>query len=420
MSRPVRILMLLENNPYSRDGRVRREARALIEAGYQVSVICPRAPHQARREKLDGVEAYQYSPALFGYGKLGYVIEYAHAMLMTLILTIQVYFTRGFDVLHAHNPPDLFVLIAILFRPLGKKFVFDHHDLASEMFRVRFHGNTGIVYRLLRFFERLSCRWADCVVATNESYKRLEVERAGVPAERITVVRNGPAPRHFEMGAPHPSLVRPGQIVIGFVGEMGKQDGLDYLMRSLRNLRHKLGRSDWICALVGEGEKLDELRSMAGEFELTEHMFFVGRVKPHEVVEYVRGMDICVVPDPSNSYTDHCTMIKVMEYMAQAKPIVCFDLPETRHSAQGAAVYVEPNDEIKFARALVQLMDDPDERRRLGEEGFERAVHHLAWRHEAPKLIAMYDRMTGRPGNARRNTKEDARELRYAANGVST
>jgi colanic acid/amylovoran biosynthesis glycosyltransferase len=393
-----RVLMLLENCPYSEDGRVRREATALMAAGYSVTVICPRGRGEPRFKNYDGLLAYQYTPRSLGSGLLGYVVEYGNAMIATLLLSVYACIRRGFDVVHAHNPPDFFIVIALLYKLLGKQFVFDHHDLTPDMYQARFSGRqSGLVYRVLCFFERWSCRLADQVITTSQSYKQVEIERSGIDPHRITIVRNGPEPMHFRQVAPHADLKSPDKTVIGYVGEMGPLDGIDNLLRALKSLCYELHRDDWTCVLVGDGEVRLQLEKLARELGVGDHVQFVGRTTHAGVVPYLRAMDIGTIPDPKNPYNDRCTMIKTMEYMAQCVPIVSSDLRETRYSAGEAAIYVDPTDPCQFAHAIERLMDDPDLRRRMGEAGRNRAESVLAWNHSVPSLLGVYERLSRAP-----------------------
>ena len=380
--------MLLENNPYPQDSRVRQEASTLVEAGYRVTVICPRAQGQRQRETVAGVRVRRFPAPPEAAGVWGYLLEYSYAMLAAGVLSLVVFVREGFDVIHAHNPPDTFVFIAAFYKLLGKRFIYDHHDLAPEMYRARLEGRGNrLIYHTLVVLERLSCRLANHVIATNESYKTLAVQRGGVPAERVSVVRNGPEERV------RPSL-EPTQvdadIVLGYVGVMGVQDGLDYLLRALHHLRFDLNRTNFRCILIGSGDALEALEALAKQLKLGEHIQFAGWLSGGDLAQMLSTADICVVPDPSNPYTDRSTMIKVTEYMALAKPIVAFDLPEHRYTAQGAALYARPNDEYEFARALAYLMDHPAERRSMGEAGRKRVEAALSWRHSAPHLLQAY------------------------------
>lgn len=392
MRKGNRILMLLENLPFPMDVRVRREANALDAAGYRVTVICPAQNGQPFRETVNGVGVFRYPPPPAANGLLGYVWEYGYSMLASFFLSALVLFGDGFDVVHAHNPPDTFVLIAAFYKLLGKRFVYDHHDLSPEMYQARFPGGGNpAVYRVLVCLEKLSCRFADHVIVTNESYKTIAIERARLPESRITIVRNGiELSRLPSTTEPHPGLRANQKTIIGYVGIMGFQDGVDYLLRALRHLVRDLGRTDFFCVLVGAGDAFDCLKSMTEQFGLTSHVLFTGMVEHSRVAEYLSAADICVAPEPSAPYNDLSTAVKLMEYMSLGKPIVAFDLTEHRYTAQGAAAYVKPNDEMEFARTISELMDDAARRKALGQLGLERMETELAWDYSIPRLLAAY------------------------------
>jgi glycosyltransferase involved in cell wall biosynthesis len=386
-----RVLMLLENNPYPLDVRVRHEATALAAAGYGVAVICPAGAEQTWHETLNGVSVYRFPAPREGTGLFGFVWEYGYSMVAMLILSLIVLCREGFDVVHAHNPPDTLVFIAVLYKLLGKKFVYDHHDLSPEAFRARFgEESSRTVYNVLVLLERLSCRLADHVIATNESYKTMEVQRDQVPEERITVVRNGPDLSEFQRVDCQPSLHRSGRTLLGYAGVMGTQDGVEYLIRALRYLVNELGRSNVLCVLVGAGDAMDGSKGLVEELDLAGHVLFTGWVDQAMVAAYLSEADICVAPEPSNPFNDRSTMIKMMEYMALAKPIVAFDLPEHRVSAQDAAVYARPNDDFDLAQQIALLMEDSARRESMAQIGRERVESQLAWCYSARKLLDAY------------------------------
>ena len=387
-----RVLMLLENMPFPMDVRVRKEANALHAAGYRVTVICPARKTQPFRETVNGVRVFRYPPPPAANGFLGYVWEYGYSMLASFFLSALVFLGEGFDVIHAHNPPDTFVFIAAFYKLFGKRFVYDHHDLSPEMYQARFPGGgNAAVYRVLVWLENLSCRFADHVVVTNESYKKIARERARVPESRITIVRNGVELSSLRSTIePHPGLRAKQKIIIGYVGVMGFQDGVDYLLRALRHLVRDLGRTDFYCVLVGGGDAFDSLKSMAEQFGLTSHVLFTGMVEHSKVAEYLSAADICVAPEPSAPYNDLSTAVKLMEYMSLGKPIVAFDLTEHRYTAQGAAEYVKPNDELEFAKTISKLMDDAPRRKALGQIGRDRMEAELAWDFSVPRLLEVY------------------------------
>jgi glycosyltransferase involved in cell wall biosynthesis len=389
-----RVLMLVENVPYPQDNRVRNEAQTLKNAGYDVTVISPAEERQAHREMVNGVEVYRFWQSFEVHGVFGYAWEYAYSTAAIFALSLLVWMRKGFDVIHAANPPEVLVLIGIFYKLFGKRFIFDHHDLSPEMFCAGFGGTPNHpVHHILTWLERLSCRVADHVIATNESYKRIEMERGGVAEERITIVRNGPDLVRFRPVEPDPALRSHGKTVIAYIGIMGSHDGVEYLMRALQLLKRELGRSDFACVLIGKGEAVPKLKALVVEFGLQEHVRFTGWVTEAEKIRELSSAHICVDPDPWNPFNDRSTMIKIAEYMAMAKPIVAFDLTENRFTAQEAGLFVRASDELEFARALAQLMDDPVRRETMGRFGRRRVETTLAWSHSAPRLLDAYRRV---------------------------
>jgi glycosyltransferase involved in cell wall biosynthesis len=393
--------MLLENNPYPHDGRVRREAQTLIDAGYQVTVISPAPPGRRLSETVEGVRVFRYRAPRERDGFIGYLLEYGYAMTATFFLTLRVFMRHGFDVIHAHNPPDTFVLIALWYRMLGKKFVFDHHDLAPEMYDARFPRTAKpIVHRALLVLERLTFRTADHVIATNESYKTIALERGGLREDQVTIVRNGPEPGRVQSVPPDAELRSRAATIIGYVGELAPHDGVDYLIRALAHLVNDEERRDFHCVVIGTGTSLPGLRDLASDLGIDSFVTFTGWIPDEQLMSYLSTADICVDPDPSNPFTDRSTMIKMTEYMALGKPIVAFDLPEHRRTAQGAALYARPNEEADFAEKIIVLMDDPALRRRMSEIGLRRVEMELAWPHQQRRLLEAYERILSKPASA--------------------
>jgi glycosyltransferase involved in cell wall biosynthesis len=326
---------------------------------------------------------------------LGYIWEYGYSLVATFILSLIVWIRPGFDIIHAANPPDTAVLIALFYKLFGKQFVFDHHDLVPDMYKVRFtDGGNRLIDQILIWLEKLTCRFADHIIATNESYKSVEMQRGGVPEERITIVRNGPKLERMTVVEPDAGLKARGKVIIAYVGIMGVQDGLDYLLRALSALI-TMQRHDFYCVIIGKGSAVGEMKALAAKLGLDEYVCFTGFIPDADMIRYLSTADICVDPDPSNSFNDRCTMVKMMEYMALGKPIVAFDLPEHRVTAQKAALYARPNDERDFARQISVLMDDPDRRINMGRIGRERVRNELAWPYQAKHLLEAYASIRG-------------------------
>lgn len=390
--KPARVLMFVENCSYPRDVRVRREAESLAGAGCDVSVICPALKGQVRREKINGVRVYRYAAPPEARGQLGYVVEYGYSLLAAFVLALRIAVREGIDVIHAANPPDLFVLIAVLFKPFGVKFIYDQHDLAPDMYRARYSEShkTG-VESALRLCERWSYKLADQVVVANESYRESAEKRGRIPAGRVAIVRNGPDAKQLERSSKGSEYRgEPEQVIIAYLGLMGVQDGVVHLIRAMDHLVHELGATNCKCKLIGDGEERVRLEALVQTLGLETFVSFLGYIPDPDYLEHLLSADICVDPDPYSEYNDRSTMIKVMDYMSCGKPIVAFDLKETRRSAGDAAFYVKPNDEFEFAKALAYLMDHPEERAAMGRRGRERVERELSWASSAENLLRAY------------------------------
>jgi glycosyltransferase involved in cell wall biosynthesis len=400
-----RVLILVENLPSPFDRRVWQEALALRDAGYGVSIICPTGRgYDRKHEVIDDIHIWRYALPTEAEGAPGYLIEYGAALLLTFWLSLKVLFTRGFDAVHACNPPDLFFLIGAFYKLLGKKFVFDHHDASPELYLAKF-GRRDFLWKLMLWLEQATFRCADVSIATNESYRRIAIERGGMPPERVFVVRSGPSLERMKQVPAVETLKCGKRYLIGYVGVMGPQEGIDQLLRAVRHIVHKLKRKDIHFGLVGGGTSLPELRELARELEVADYVTFTGRVPDAEMLAMLNTADVCVNPDVANEMNDISTMNKVMEYMALGKPIVQFDLTEGRFSAQAASVYARKNDTMHFARKIVDLVDDPDKRRAMGAFGRKRVQEELEWCYEAPKLLAAYEALWARPAlTLRRST----------------
>ncbi|MBW4028284.1 MAG: glycosyltransferase family 4 protein [Acidobacteria bacterium] len=390
--------MLLENNYYPHDPRVRREAESLVLAGFDITVICPGMKGQPSREVRNGVRIWRYPGPADARDMIGYVREYGYSLVAALFLVSELGIRYGVDVIHAANPPDLFVLIAMLCRPFGVRFIYDQHDLAPEMYRARYWSRCKpSIAALLQILERISYRFADHVLVTNYSYMDCALKRGNVSPDRVSIVRNGPDDAQLGYLASHAvGLKTANQATIVYLGLMGALDGVDHLIQALHHLRYELGRIEFRCILVGSGEELPNLRQLACALGLEEYVHFTGFLPDPEFIAYLQAADICVDPDPSSEYNDRSTMLKIMDYMAAAKPIVAFDLPETRCSAAAAALYVKPNDELEFAKALAHLIDNPDQRREMGRIGRRRVEGDLSWSSSAKSLLRAYETVLNR------------------------
>jgi glycosyltransferase involved in cell wall biosynthesis len=385
---PGKALILVENLSVPFDRRVWQECTTLRDAGWEVHVICPQGTKRDTEPEavIDEVRIHRYPLTAATGGPAGYLQEYGSALWHTFRLARRV---GPVDVVHACNPPDLLFLVTRMLKRRGARFVFDQHDLVPELYLSRFDRGEDLLYRGVCALERATYRAADVVIATNESYRDVAIGRGGKRPEDVYVVRSAPAVERFRQVPPEPELKRGKPHLLCYLGVMGPQDGVDYALRSLALLLEQ--RTDWHAVFVGSGDTFDAMVGLSGKLGLGEHVEFTGRIPDGELVRYLSTADVCLSPDPLNPLNDVSTMNKIMEYMAMAKPIVSFDLKEARVSAGEAALYAPANDEQAFAELVGQLLDDPEERARMGKLGQTRVEGPLAWRESAKALLAAYD-----------------------------
>jgi len=393
-----RVLIIVQNLPVPFDRRVWLECQTLRDAGYDVTVVCPRGKDTGAYQVVDGVTIHGYRPYAPGGSALGFVLEYAYSFLATLRLALKARRRGRFDVVQACNPPDIFWPLARWFRLRdGSKFVFDHHDLCPELFQSRFPHGSPLALKGLRLLERATFRTADRVTSTNQSYRRVAIRRGGKAPEHVSVVRTGPDPQAMQPAAPVASERRGREHLVAYLGVMGPQDGVDVALAAADHLVHTLGRTDVSFTLMGGGDCQPELVAERDRLGLQDYVELPGRVPDEYVADVLSTADVGLSPDPLNPLNDVSTMNKTMEYMAYGLPVVAFDLVETRVSAGEAAVYADPESgPVGFAEALVRLLDDPEARMLMGKLGRERIEDQLAWEHQAPSYLAVFDELTER------------------------
>jgi glycosyltransferase involved in cell wall biosynthesis len=382
-------LIIVQNLPVPFDRRVWLEACALKEAGFEVSVVCPKAHGDPSFQELDGIRIRKYAPPPATTGTVSYLWEFAYCWARTLALVLRASACEGFDVIQACNPPDTYWALALPFKLFGKRFVFDQHDLCPEVYDSRFAGGSRILRRGLRLLERATYRVADHVIATNDSYRETAISRGRIPPHMVTVVRTGPDPNRLRRG-PAVDDWRGGRpFLCAYLGVMGPQDGVDLALEALAAIVAS-GRTDVQFVLMGSGDSYETLVTMADRLGVSNFVTFTGRVPDKTVFEVLSTADLGLSPDPLNPLNDVSTMNKTMEYMSFELPVVAFDLKETRVSAGEAAVYAQPNDTSAFARLITELLDDPERRSAMGRLGRERVERVLAWQHQAPRLVGVY------------------------------
>ena len=375
-----KVCIVVENLPVPFDRRVWQESLALKEAGAEVTVICPQTKnYPLEYEELEGIRIYRH-PLPEANRSIEYIKEYLGALYHETRLLFKVFRKQGVqDVIHACNPPDLiFIAAAPFFFFTRCRFLFDHHDINPELWIAKF-GKKGLGYKAMILVERLTYHFAKHAIVTNESYKEIAMRR-------ISKLKVGPAKPEVKNGFKY---------LVGYIGVMGKQEGIDLLLQSVDYIVNRKGRKDIRFCIMGGGPALDELREMNAKMGLTDYVEFPGRVSDEYLADVLNTADVCVNPDLPSEMNDKSTMNKIMEYMAFGKPIVQFTLKEGKFSAQEASLYAKNTDTDDFAEKILWLLENPEKASGMGKFGRERVVNELSWDFEKPKLIGAYKKLLG-------------------------
>lgn len=388
-----KVLIIVENLPVPFDTRVWQEATTLAENGYVVSVICPTGKgYDKEYEYLNGVHIYRHKLPKEGNGALGYAREYYCALRDEYRLAKKIYKERGFHVIHGCNPPDDIYMVAKRFKKYGVDYVFDHHDICPELYEAKFGKKTGLLYKSQLWLERNTYKHCVFAFVTNESYKKIAIERGGMNSNDVFVLRSGPKLERLRIVPAKKEIKRGKKYMVGYVGVIGQQEGIEYLLNAASYIKNDLKRNDIFWGIVGGGPHLEQLKKLSHEMNLDDIVEFTGRVSDEKLLDYLNTADVCVNSDKYNEMNDKSTMNKILEYMALGKPIVQFDLTEGRFSAQEASLYAKHNDAKDMADKILELLADPGKRKRMGEFGRNRVLNELSWEHTSKALLEGYDR----------------------------
>ena len=385
------ILIIVENLPVPFDRRVWQEANTLKEAGAKVSIICPKMKgYNQSFERINDIDIYRHPLPAEGKGALSYLSEYSVALFWEFFLSLKIYSKKRFQVIQGCNPPDLIFLPAFFYKILGVKYVFDHHDINPELYIAKYNKK-GFFYKFLLLAERLTFVCANYSIATNESYKEIAIRRGKMPPDKVQVVRSGPKLDRLEPGPGNTKYKKDRSFLVGYVGVIGEQEGLDLLLEAAKIITDL--RKDVQFAIVGDGTELETIKATTALMALDDYVDFYGRVDDATLVEILNTADLCVNPDRPTEMNNLSTMNKIMEYMALKKPIVQFNLKEGKLSAQDASLYADNTSTKDFADKILWLIDHPEERKKMGDIGYDRIINTLSWKHESRNLLNLYTKI---------------------------
>ena len=388
-------VIVVENLPVPFDRRVWQEAQALTRAGWRVSVICPaNASFPTRYEVIDDIAIYRHALPVEGRGVAAYFLEYSTALFHQLRLLIKVHRERGFSVIQACNPPDLTFLVAAPFKVFGTRFVFDQHDVGPELFSVKYQRK-GILHRALLFFERCSYAMADLIITANSTFKELAISRGHIEPSRVEVVYGVPDRSRIHRVEADSDVRCDHRAVIGYIGIINEQDGVDHLVQAIGELVRR-GVRDFRAVVVGDGPALARIRELSNSLALDDFILFTGYLNGQTLLTYLSAFDIGVIPDPYNEANDLMSMNKVYEYCALGIPTACYPLRETKRLLGDAAVYAPTFDPTGLAEACLNLMKDETMRKRCAREAARLSAEVFHWDREAEKYVNAFERILKR------------------------
>jgi glycosyltransferase involved in cell wall biosynthesis len=378
------VAAMVQNVSLAEDNRLCKQVEDLLTAGCHVSVITRRDPANEPWRNRPGLTLIEYRAPRDGTSTLGHISEYATSLTRQIPRLMRLHRRQHIDVLQICQPPDLYFPVAALARRLGVRVLVDQRDLMPETFAQRYASAPARAMQVLHWLETRTQAHVNATVTVND-YLRDRLIDAGGASERIHVVRNGPVLQRLDRA--HAAAQRLGSVdlrhdfssVVVWAGKMGRQDRVDEVVRVAERVVHEWGRTDVGFMLIGNGECLDELQAMVDELELRAHVWFPGWLDEVDLYRHLAAADVGV----DTSLQPEVTPVKVMEYLGVGLPVVAYDVQETRQLADGAAVLVTPDDAESLAREVVDLLDDPAERARLGTVGSERVRLHLAWERQS-------------------------------------
>ena len=388
-ARPRSCVIIVENLAVPFDRRVWQEALALKQAGWAVSVICPVSErHPQHFEKLNDINIYRHPLPLEARGKFAFVFEYGAALFHEFRLLFKVWRRHGFSVIQACNPPDLIFLVVLPFKLLGKRFVFDHHDVCPELYFAKFNRK-DLMFRLLSVFEKLTFKMADAVISANDTFRDIAIRRGGKRPSDVTTVYSIPDSNRIKRVSDY--RVQNGTLVLGYLGIIGDQDGVDHLVAAVNHLVKDHGVTNFRAVVVGDGPALGSVKAMTKELQLESFITFTGYLSGDDLLKAISSFTIGIIPDPINEYNDKISMNKVFEYSALGIPSVAYPLTETKRLLGPAGTYSTTADPAGLAEASLRLMEDPGLRQRCAAAAADLSAQSFNWETEATKLKSVYN-----------------------------
>jgi glycosyltransferase involved in cell wall biosynthesis len=371
--------------------RVAAEARVATDAGFEVDVIAMRRPGEAVEEAIEGVTLRRLPVAhRRGGGIFGTVREY---VLFTILATVEAArrSRRRFHVVQVHNPPDFLVVAALVPRLRGARIVFDVHDLASDMFAMRFERlpGSGSADRVLRAVERWAAKSSDAVLTVHEPYRRELVAR-GVPADKVTVVMNSLDERLL---TPEPPERRRNGFVVFYHGTVTPHYGVPLIVDAAAEARSRV--PDVRVEIYGDGDAVPELERRALMHGIRDRLAISGYVPQSEALRAARSASVGVVPNLPTRLNRFALSTKLLEYVALGIPVISAELPTIReHFSDEEILFFRPGDASALAAAIAEVAADPRAASARAAAA-RRRYENYRWHHSATRYVRVLRDLAG-------------------------
>jgi len=381
--------------------RVAREASAAVRAGFAVDVIAAQRPGEPARESDRGVRIFRLPIARRrGTGALATAREFLGFSLLASRLPARLDRVERYCVVHVHNPPDFLLLAALIPRLRGARVLLDVHDLAPDMFEMRFgrHRFWRIGDSILRAIEGAALRLADEVVTVHEPYRR-ELLRRGAGSERVTVVMNAIDEELLPETVPRPSA-EPFRIV--YHGTITPPYGVEVLTNAMSQIIDQL--PDARLELIGEGDAVPAVRAIIAARSLENNVLLTEGYLDHvTVLQHVAGASVGVIPNLRTQLSRYALSSKLFEYVALGVPVVCARLPTfEEHFDDREVRFFEPGDPESLAEAILSISSDFEAAIARATAALDR-YQQYRWRPNNERYVAVLERLAAR---SRRVTDE--------------
>jgi glycosyltransferase involved in cell wall biosynthesis len=303
------------------DVRVRREAEALTKAGMKVDVICRTSRGELLKEDVRGVMTHRIKLNRRRSGKIGYIWEYFYFFMRALIKVTNLNFARSYNIVHVHNMPDFLVFTSIIPNLLGAKVILDLHDPMPELFATLFKTpENHFSIKLLKSIEKLSIKYSNLVITPNIAFKKIFISRGCSPS-KVNIIMNSPDENVFRWFANKEKEKRlSSNYLLMYHGAIVEHHGLDIGLRAIALLKDKIPHLKLV--VFGGGNFLVKAEMLVEKLELGNFVEFRGVVMNDEIAKFIPQIDLGIIPNRSNNFTQLNFPVRIFEYITYKKPVI--------------------------------------------------------------------------------------------------